>query len=114
MLTDEGTAVVKIYLHISKDYQTKRFKRRLEKPDKHWKFNPADLADRALWGDYRKAFEDVFQKCSPAHAPWYIVPAEHRRLRDMLVTRIVINELERMNLKYPSPNFDPGDLSMKL
>lgn len=114
LLVDEGTEVIKLYLHISKDYQAQRFQRRLAQPDKHWKFNPADLDDRERWGDFRDAFEDVLRKCSTDHAPWHVVPAEDRRLRDLLVTQIVVEALERMNLQYPAPDFDPGDNAMKL
>jgi PPK2 family polyphosphate:nucleotide phosphotransferase len=106
MLTDEGTAVVKIFLHISKRYQKRRIQRRLDNPAKHWKFDPSDLSERAKWADYQKAYEDVFARCSTEHAPWYIVPAEHRWFRNLLVADIVVKTLESLDMKYPKPKFD--------
>lgn len=108
MLTDEGTTIVKFYLHISKDYQKQRLQRRLDRPEKHWKFNPEDLLERAHWDDYQHAFEDVFEKCSPKHAPWHIIPAERRWARNLIVAKIVADTMEAMNPQIPAPTFDPS------
>ena len=110
LLHDEGTRVVKCYLHVSKDYQKQRLQRRLDRPDKHWKFNPDDLQERARWGAYQEAFEEAIERCSTAHAPWYIVPAERRWFRDLLVTQIVVDTLEAMAPQYPEPTFDAADI----
>ena len=104
-----GTRVVKILLHISKDYQAERFRRRLERPDKHWKFNPADLAERERWDGYQEAFEVALAKTATPEAPWYVVPAENRRFRDALVSTIVRETLEDMDPQYPEPAFDPTE-----
>ncbi|MEM1056107.1 MAG: polyphosphate kinase 2 family protein [Bacteroidota bacterium] len=109
MLEDGGTTVVKIMLHISKDYQAKRFRRRLERPDKHWKFNPADLDERKLWDDYMRAFETAIERTTTETAPWYIVPAENRDFRNALISQIVRETLERMDPQFPAPDFDPAE-----
>jgi len=113
LLVDEGTAVVKFFLHISKDYQKERLQRRLEKPDKWWKFNPADLEERKRWDEYQEAFEDALAKCSTKHAPWYVVPAERRWFRNLLVARVLTETLDSLEMKYPKPTFDPKTIVIK-
>lgn len=108
LLADEGTSIVKVYLHISKDEQRERLQARLDDPTKHWKFNTADLAERKHWDDYRKAFEDMLQRTSQDYAPWYVVPADRKWYRDLVVSSILIETLESLDLRYP-PNKD--DLS---
>ncbi len=110
MLADEGTTILKLYLHISKAYQKQRLQRRLDRPDKHWKFNPDDLAERKRWGAYRNAYEAALSNCSTPHAPWYVIPAEARRNRDLLVTALLTQTLEALKMKYPKPTFDPSKI----
>jgi PPK2 family polyphosphate:nucleotide phosphotransferase len=110
LLGDEGTTVVKFYLHISKDYQKQRLERRLSKPSKHWKFNPADLAERARWDDYRTAYEEALRRCSTKDAPWYVIPAEQRWYRDLLIARVLVETLRGLHMKYPKPTFDAKDI----
>lgn len=107
VLSESGTKIVKFYLHIDKDQQKRRFQERLNDPEKHWKFNPDDLADRELWDDYQKAFEDVFFKCSTDYAPWYVIPANNKSYRNVLIAQVLIELLESMELRYPSINYDP-------
>ena len=109
LLTDEGTRVVKIMLYISEAYQLERFRRRLERPDKHWKFNPADLDERKYWDDYMRAFEIALERTSTEAAPWYVVPAEERWWRDVVVAQILLETLEAMDPQYPPPAFDPAE-----
>ena len=109
LLADSGTRVVKVMLHISKDYQLERFQRRLKRPDKYWKFNPDDLAERALWDDYMAAFETAIERTGTEAAPWYVVPAETRWYRDLVVSEILLDTLERIDPQYPDPTFDPHD-----
>ena len=109
LLADARTRVVKVMLHISKDYQLERFRRRLERPDKHWKFNPGDLKERERWDDYMRAFEIAIERTSTDAAPWYVVPAETRWYRDLVVSQIVVDALEAMDPQYPEPEFDPAD-----
>jgi len=112
MITDEGVTVVKFYLHISKDYQKERLQRRLDLPDKRWKFNPADLLEREHWDDYRGAFEDVFEKCSTEQAPWYIIPAERRWYRNLLVATVMVETLERLKMSFPPVTFEPWKIEI--
>ena len=109
MLTDHGTRIVKVMLHISKDYQLKRLKRRLHRPDKHWKFVPDDLRDRERWNDYVEAYHQVLRRCSTPHAPWYVIPAENRWFRNLVICRLLVDTLEDMNPRFPEPAFDPAD-----
>jgi len=106
LLADRGTKVVKIMLNISPDYQLSRFKRRLDMPGKNWKFNPGDLDERKLWNDYMGAFEAAITHCASDAAPWYVVPAENRRFRDLMIASIVLDELAQLNPQYPAPEFD--------
>jgi PPK2 family polyphosphate:nucleotide phosphotransferase len=107
LLHDEGTRVVKFYLHVSKDYQKDRLQRRLDRPDKHWKFDPGDIAERARWDDYMAAFEDAMGRTSTKDAPWYVVPSEKRWFRNLLIAQVVADVLGSMDIKLPEPTFDP-------
>jgi PPK2 family polyphosphate:nucleotide phosphotransferase len=108
MLSDEGTRVVKIYLHISKDEQKKRLQERLEDPEKHWKFDEADLKMRARWDDFMAAYEEAISLTSTEHAPWWVVPANRKWYRDVCVARILVEALEEMDPKFPTaPDFNP-------
>jgi PPK2 family polyphosphate:nucleotide phosphotransferase len=113
MLTDEGTTIVKFFLHISKDYQKERLQRRLDKPDKLWKFNPVDLAERARWHEYREAYEEAMSRCSTEHAPWYVIPAERKWYRNLLIARILVRTLESLDMKFPKPTFDPKTIRIE-
>ena len=108
LLADAGTRVVKVMLHITKAYQLERFRRRLERPDKHWKFNPEDIAERGHWEDYQRAFEAAIERTSTEAAPWYVVPAETRWFRDLVISQILVETLEAINPQYPEPAFDPA------
>ncbi len=106
LIADRGTRVVKFMLNISKDYQLTRFKRRLEFPEKNWKFNPGDLDERAHWAKYMSAFETAVTRCASESAPWYVVPAENRLFRDVMIATVVRDTLLDMNCQYPEPDFD--------
>lgn len=108
-LAENGVVIVKFMLHISKDEQGKRLRQRLKDPDKHWKFNPADLEDRALWDEYAAAYEIMLDRCSTAHAPWRVVPADKKWRRDAIVSAIVRGVLEDMNPQYPRPDWKASD-----
>ncbi len=107
MLAEEGTTIVKIFLHISKDEQKKRLESRLQNPRKHWKFNPDDLADRARWEEFMTAYEDVISKTSTEFAPWYIVPADRKWYRNLCVARIMLDTLKKLNMSFPAIDWDP-------
>lgn len=108
MLVDEGTTVLKFFLHISKDEQKRRLQSRLDRPEKHWKFFPEDLEDRARWDDFQLAYQDVFERTSTEQAPWFIIPADNKWYRDMAVAQIVTHAMDQMNLEYPKVAWDPG------
>ena len=112
MLEDEGTQVVKFMIHISKDYQKKRIQRRLDRPDKHWKFNPEDLTERALWDDYMDAFNIALTRTSTPTSPWYVIPSERRWYRNLIITKVLVDTLEAMNPQPPKINFDPSKIKI--
>jgi polyphosphate kinase 2 (PPK2 family) len=103
LLADSGVTICKFYLHISKDEQKERFEDRLNRKDKQWKFNPADLDTRARWKDYMRAFEDVLSKCNTPWAPWYVVPADRKWYRNLVVSTVLVETLESLDLCYPEP-----------
>jgi PPK2 family polyphosphate:nucleotide phosphotransferase len=103
ILVENGTAIVKFFLHISKKEQKKRLEERILDPEKRWKWNSGDLEERSLWGKYMRAFEDVISSTSTREAPWYIVPANRKWFRNLVVADRVLNALEAMKLKQPPP-----------
>jgi polyphosphate kinase 2 (PPK2 family) len=105
-LAENGTRILKFYLHISKEEQRERLQARLDDPAKHWKFSVGDLEDRRLWDDYQEAFQDAISKCSTAEAPWYVIPANHKWYRNLAIARIVAGTLEEMNPQFPPPEAD--------
>ncbi len=107
MLADEGTTIIKIFLHISKEEQKKRLEARLSNPHKHWKFNPEDLKDRARWDEFLTAYEDVISKTSADHAPWYVIPADRKWYRNLCVARIMVDRMRTLDLKLPRIDWDP-------
>jgi len=109
LLADAGTRVVKVMLHVSKDYQLERFRRRLERPDKHWKFNPEDLEERGHWDAYQEVFETALTRTSTELAPWYVIPSEKRWFRDRIISQLLVDTLASMDPQYPDPSFDPAD-----
>ena len=106
ILAENGTTILKFFLHISKDEQKERLQARLDDPTKHWKFSLGDLDERKLWGDYQAAYEDVLNKTSSTHAPWYIVPANRKWYRDLVISKVLVETLENLNMKYPEPKDD--------
>jgi polyphosphate kinase 2 (PPK2 family) len=106
LLAEEGTTILKFYLHIDLDEQKKRFQSRLDQPDKQWKFNLGDLDERKLWPSYMRAYEDVLSKTSTKWAPWYIVPANRKWYRNLVVASILTDTLERLNMSYPPSEED--------
>ena len=108
-LAEEGTTILKFFLHITKDEQKARLEERRDTPSKQWKFNPGDLKERALWPDYMAAYEDALGKTSTKWAPWYVVPANRNWYRNLVVARTVVETLEGLKPQYPKP---PGDLDL--
>jgi PPK2 family polyphosphate:nucleotide phosphotransferase len=102
LLTQTGTTVLKFFLHISRDEQRERLLARLEQPEKFWKFSAGDLGERKLWDEYTEAYEEALALTSTREAPWYVVPADKKYLRDLLIAEVVTQVLERMDPRYPA------------
>ncbi len=102
LLADEGTTVLKFYLHIDLQEQAQRFLARVEDPTKQWKFNPGDLDERERWEEYMKAYEDMLNQTSTDWAPWYIIPANKKWYRNWLISKIVIKTLKDLDMRYPA------------
>jgi PPK2 family polyphosphate:nucleotide phosphotransferase len=98
-----GTRIVKFFLHLSRDEQRRRFLERIDNPEKNWKFSQADLAERAFWNDYMKAYEDCLGATSTDHAPWYIVPADDKDNARLIISQIILDTLKSLKLGYPEP-----------
>jgi polyphosphate kinase 2 (PPK2 family) len=112
LLQRNGVTLLKFFLHISKDEQKKRLEARLKDPTKLWKFNPGDLAERARWDDYQRAYEAVINACTTEDAPWHIVPADRKWARNLAMLETIVRTLERMNPQYPRPEFDPKTITI--
>jgi PPK2 family polyphosphate:nucleotide phosphotransferase len=102
MLVDEGTAIVKVFLHVSQDEQRKRLQERIDNPEKRWKLQLSDLDDRKLWDRFTKAYEDVIRETSTDWAPWHVVPADHNWVRNLAVAELLVETLERLDPQLPS------------
>lgn len=101
MLTDEGTTILKFFLHISKDEQKARLEERLDNPDKNWKFEHGDVDERKLWDEYVDAYDDALSRTSTEHAPWYVVPADKKWYRNLVISTVIVEHLEALDMQYP-------------
>lgn len=113
-LVDGGTTVLKVFLHVSFETQRDRLLRRLARPDKHWKFNAADIDERARWDEYRVAYDAVLQRCNTDAAPWYVVPADHKGYRNWAVAELLRETLVDLDPQYPQPDLDVERLRERL
>ena len=104
MLVETGTIVVKIFLHISSDEQRKRLQARIDDPDKQWKFDPMDVAKRKHWDDYQRAYEDAISATDADHAPWFIIPADSKTHRNLMVATLLLEIIEGLKLQFPEPD----------
>lgn len=112
-LTNSGTTLVKFFLHIDKEEQLRRFRDRLDEPDKQWKISDSDYTEREYWNDYQQAYMDALSKCSFNYAPWYVIPANHKWFRNLAVSQILVDTLEDLNMKYPQPTVDLAEIKKK-
>lgn len=110
LLVDEGTTILKFYLHIDKDEQKERLQARLDEPHKRWKFAKGDLKERKLWPQYMAAYEEMLSKTSTESAPWYIVPANRKWYRDLVISQVIVDKLKELNMQYPQPEEDLEDI----
>lgn len=110
LLAEEGTVIVKLFLNISKAEQKRRIEDRLKNPDKYWKFQPDDLIDRSMWDTYQNIYADVIEKTATDYAPWYIIPADRKWYRNLIVARLFVDLMHKMDISYPTVNFDPSKI----
>ncbi|MDH3300143.1 MAG: polyphosphate kinase 2 family protein [Acidimicrobiia bacterium] len=108
MLADEGTTIIKLFLHISKSEQQERLQERLDRPEKHWKFDPADLGPRSKWEQYQEAFQVALARTSTEAAPWYVVPANRKWFRNLVISEILVQTLEGLEMTFPEA---PADIA---
>ncbi|MEZ6115815.1 MAG: polyphosphate kinase 2 family protein [Pirellulaceae bacterium] len=101
LLTSTGTTILKFFLHISKDEQRQRFQDRLDDPEKHWKFDSADLEKRKKWETYQDAFEEMLNECTTEHAPWFVIPANQKWYRNLVITKAIVDTINKMGPEYP-------------
>jgi PPK2 family polyphosphate:nucleotide phosphotransferase len=110
MLHENGSRVLKFYLHISPEEQLERFKQRLDDPLRQWKISEADYSERKLWPDYIKAYEGAIERTSTKHAPWYVIPSNHKWFRNLAISEILADTMEDMDLKLPSAEVDMAEI----
>jgi len=112
-LTDNGTTILKFFLHISKEEQLARFAERLEDPKRNWKISESDYTERALWDDYIAAFEDAMNATSTSEAPWYVIPSNHKWFRNLAVSQIMADTMESLGMAFPKPSVDLDEIRRK-
>ncbi len=108
--TQNNTAILKFFLHISKEEQLERFKKRLDDPDRQWKISDTDYKERDYWSVYTKAFEDVLNKTSTDYAPWFIIPSNHKWFRDLAISQIMVRRIEDMDIQVPKPTVNLAEI----
>lgn len=113
LLTENGTSILKFYLHISKSEQRDRFQARIDDPSKNWKFSFEDLEKRKLWDDYMLAYEDALNKTNTPWAPWHIIPADQKWYRNLAIVQIIVDNLRTLNPQYPRPEKDLSDIEVR-
>jgi len=112
-LAANNTIILKFFLHISPEEQLKRFKKRLKDPDRWWKISESDYSERQYWADYQQAYQDALQHCSSVHAPWFVIPSDHKWFRNLAISRIVVETLESLNMSFPEPKVDIAKIKQK-
>jgi PPK2 family polyphosphate:nucleotide phosphotransferase len=113
MLSENGTSILKFYLHISPQEQLERFKQRLEDPSRQWKISDSDYSERELWPKYIDAYEEALERTSTKYSPWYVIPSNHKWFRNLAISRIVVDAMDEMRLKVPKPRVDLADIRRK-
>jgi PPK2 family polyphosphate:nucleotide phosphotransferase len=108
-----GVHILKFFLHVSREEQLRRFKDRLRDKRKNWKISPEDFQERPYWKKYMKAYADALGRCSTRHAPWFVVPADKKWFRNLAVSRIIVEALQELDMKYPRPSFDLSTIKVR-
>lgn len=112
-LNDNGTHILKFFLHISKDEQLARFKKRLDDPTRHWTISEADYLERKNWSEYETAYQDAISLCNTEHAPWFVIPSDHKWYRNLVVSEIIVETMEALDCKLPPTTVDIAALKKK-
>jgi PPK2 family polyphosphate:nucleotide phosphotransferase len=112
-LVENGTTILKFFLHISKEEQLARFAARLDDPERNWKISESDYSERKLWDDYILAFEEALSATSTHHAPWYVIPANHKWFRNLAVSQIAADAMDDLHMSYPAPTVDLAEIKRK-
>lgn len=111
-LAQNGVTILKFFLHISREEQTRRLEERLADPKKHWKISESDFAERRYWPAYQEAYEDAIERTSRADAPWFIVPADHKWYRNVVISSLLVDAMEGLKMKYPQATFDISKIKL--
>ena len=112
MLVDNGVVILKFFLHISASEQTARLQDRLDHSEKHWKLSAADFRERKFWPQYQEAYERIFATTSRKHAPWFVIPSDHKWYRNIAISAILVDAMRALKLRYPKPTVDPKSLKL--
>jgi PPK2 family polyphosphate:nucleotide phosphotransferase len=112
-LAANGTQILKFFLHISEEEQLRRFKRRLDDPARQWKISEADYTERKYWKDYQEAYEAAIGQCSADHAPWFVIPSDHKWFRNLAISQIIVATMENLGIKVPEPSVNLADIRRK-
>jgi PPK2 family polyphosphate:nucleotide phosphotransferase len=110
IVTENNTTILKFFLHISKGEQLARFKKRLDDPARQWKISDSDYKERDYWSDYIRAFEDVLTRTSTEHAPWFIIPSNHKWFRDLAISQIIVRQMKDMDMQLPKPTVNIAEI----
>ncbi len=113
VLVANGTHILKFFLHISKEEQLDRFKKRLDDPERQWKISEADYSERDFWDDYQEAYEDILSKCSTDSAPWFVIPSDHKWFRNLAISQIIVETMKKLGIKVPEPTINIDDIRRK-
>jgi len=112
-LVNNDVVILKFYLHLSHDEQTERLQSRIDTPDKRWKLSPADFEERRFWSKYIAAYEDILHHTSHKHAPWFVIPSDHKWYRNVAISKILVEAMRGLNLKYPPASFNPEGMDLR-
>ncbi len=113
MLADNDVVILKFFLHIARDEQTRRLQARIDEKQKHWKLSPSDFEERPFWPKYMRAYEAILSNTSKKHAPWFVIPADHKPYRNIAISTIIVDAMAHMKLSYPEPTFDPSGIDLE-
>jgi PPK2 family polyphosphate:nucleotide phosphotransferase len=113
MLAANDVVMLKFFLHISREEQTRRLQERMDEKKKHWKLSPSDFEERPFWPKYMRTYDTILGNTSRKHAPWFVIPADHKPYRNVAISTIIVEAMERMKLKYPEPTFDPSGIDLE-